>query len=227
VLRTLCFTTLLLWPFAGQDPRDLLEVLPARATTALETSLNEAAGHPTHLWRDTPPVNDDGTVSAYIEIARGDRRKWEFDMRTNTRAIDRMIPVEIGGYPVNYGFVPQTISYDGDPFDVLVLGPALPAGRLVRGVVVGVMFMEDEKGLDSKVVLSRTSRDGLPLHELTAAVQQEIGGYFRRYKEQEPGAFSKVPGWGSAAEGLAHVTITHAFFNKCRQHAGASCRVDR
>jgi inorganic pyrophosphatase len=89
------------------------------------------------------------------------------------------------------------------------------------------MFMEDEKGLDSKVVLSRTSRDGLPLHELTAAVQQEIGGYFRRYKEQEPGAFSKVPGWGSAAEGLAHVTITHAFFNKCRQHAGASCRVDR
>ena len=46
-------------------------------------------------------------------------------MRANRRAIDRMIPISIGGYPVNYGFVPQTVSYDGDPFDVLVLGPPL------------------------------------------------------------------------------------------------------
>ena len=44
-------------------------------------------------------------------------------MSTNERAIDRIIPKAIGGYPVNYGFVPQTVSYDGDPFDVLVLGP--------------------------------------------------------------------------------------------------------
>jgi inorganic pyrophosphatase len=68
--------------------------------------------------------------------------------RANARVIDRMIPEDIGGYPVNYGFVPQTVSYDGDPFDVL--GPPLPDGRLLRGVIAGVMFMEDEKGLDSK-----------------------------------------------------------------------------
>ena len=49
-------------------------------------------------------------------------------MRANARAIDRMMPVDVGGYPVNYGFVPQTISYDGDPFDVLVLGPPLAGG---------------------------------------------------------------------------------------------------
>ena len=82
------------------------------------------------------------------------------------------MPVDVGGYPVNYGFVPQTISYDGDPFDALVLGPPLPGGRVVRGVIVGLMFMEDEKGLDSKVVLSLTGRDGQPFHELTATVQQ-------------------------------------------------------
>ena len=110
------------------------------------------------MWRDTPPTNSDGTVNGYIEIARGDRRKWEFDINANARAIDRVIPEDVGGYPVNYGFVPQTISYDGDPFDVLVLGPPLAGGTMVRGVVVGLMHMEDEKGLDLKVVLSATGR---------------------------------------------------------------------
>ena len=227
MIRSLLFAGLLLWPFAVQDPEDSLHVLPAQATTALATSLTAAAWHPHHVWRDTASLNDDKTVNAYIEIARGDRRKWEFDMRANARAIDRMIPIDIGGYPVNYGFVPQTISYDGDPFDALVLGPALPAGRFMRGVIVGVMFMEDEKGLDSKVVLSRTSRDGHPLHKLTAAVRRVIGDYFRRYKKHEPGAFSRVAGWGSAAEGLAHVTTTHAFFRDCRQRAGAPCQIGR
>ena len=97
-------------------------------------------------------------MNAYIEISRGDRRKWELDMRANARAIDRMMPESVGGYPVNYGFVPQTVSYDGDPFDALVLGPAIAGGETVRGVIVGLMYMEDEKGLDSKVVLSLTGR---------------------------------------------------------------------
>jgi inorganic pyrophosphatase len=171
------------------------------------------------------PTNPDGTVNAYIEIARGDRRKWEFDMGANARAIDRMIPADVGGYPVNYGYVPQTVSYDGDPFDALVLGPPLPDGRLVRGVILGVMFMEDEKGLDSKVVLSRTDANGRPLHPLTSQAQREIGDYFKRYKQDQPGAFSKVPGWGTAAEGLAYITTTHAFFRECRSQAGKVCEV--
>ena len=95
-----------------------------------------------------------------------------------------MIPDEIGGYPVNYGFVPQTVSYDGDPFDALVLGPPLPDGQFVRGVIVGVMFMEDEKGLDSKVVLSRIDADGRPLHAAhRRRSSDEIGDYFKRYKQ--------------------------------------------
>jgi inorganic pyrophosphatase len=202
-----------------------LESLPATATTSLATSLQASSAHVKHVWRDTPPRNDDGTVNAYIEITRGDRRKWEFDMRANARKIDRMIPARLGGYAVNYGYVPQTISYDGDPFDALVLGPPLPAGRVVRGIIVGVMFMEDEKGPDSKVVLSLVNPDGRPRHELTAAVQEEIGDYFKRYKQGQPGAFSKVPGWGTIADGLAHVTATHEFFLRCRDRAGESCTV--
>jgi inorganic pyrophosphatase len=212
---------------AAQSAERSLQVLPPVASSQLARSLEAAAAHRTHVWRDTVPLNEDGSVNGYVEISRGDRRKWEFDMRANARAIDRMMPAAVGGYPVNYGFVPQTVSYDGDPFDVLVLGPPVPGGRVVRGVIVGLMFMEDEKGLDSKVVVSIPRRDGRPMHALTAADQQLIGDYFRRYKEHEPGAFSKVPGWGSVAEGLAHVKTTHAFFLRCRSRAGQPCEVGR
>lgn len=179
-----------------------------------------------HIWRDTPPLNDDRTVNAYVEIPRGERTKWEFDMRVNERAVDRIIPEAVGGYPVNYGFVPQTVSYDGDPFDVLVLGPPLRGGALVRGVIVGVMFMEDEKGLDSKVVVSPTDASGRPIHPLTSELQRTIGNYFNTYKRFEPKAFSKVPGWGSVAQGSAYLSMTNAFFRECRKRTSA-CDVPR
>ena len=204
---------------ARQAPKEL----PATASAQLVRSLAAAKQHRSHLWRDTSPTNADGTVNGYIEISRGDRRKYEFDMSRNSRAIDRVVSERIGGYPVNYGFVPQTVSYDGDPFDILVLGPALPDGEIVRGVIVGFMYMEDEKGLDSKVVVSPVASDGRARYELTPQIQTEIADYFRRYKDDEPGKFSKVPGWGSAAEGRDYVATTHAFFRECPAVAGATC----
>ena len=199
--------------------------LPATAVTQLMTSLDASRAHRQHVWRDTPPLTEDGRVSAYIEIPRGDRRKWEFDMRQNARAIDRMMPESVGGYPVNYGFVPQTVSYDGDPFDVLVLGPALAGGTVVTGRIVGLMQMEDEKGLDSKVVLSPTDASGRNTEPLTEAERKRIGDYFKRYKAHEPGKFSKVPGWGSMADGLSFVKTTHAFFRTCRRDATRPCTI--
>jgi len=199
------------------------EVLPGKASAQLVKSLDAARPHARHVWRDVPPRNADGTVNAYIEIARGDRRKWELDMAKNARAIDRMIPETIGGYAINYGIVPQTVSYDGDPFDALVLGPAIAGGTTVRGIVVGVMYMEDEKGIDSKVVLSRPGRDGKPLHQLTKADQQRVADYFNRYKTLTPGAHASVPGWGTIAEGNLLIDRTHAFFLKCRTRPGEPC----
>lgn len=224
VLRLYAFV-LLSWAFAAQ-PRDYSPpVLPPVAKTVLVKNLKAAERHAKHVWRDTPPVNPDGTVTGYIEISRGDLRKWEFDIAANARAIDRVLPADVGSYPINYGFVPQTVSYDGDPFDVLVLGPALAGGTVVRGAVVGTMFMEDEKGLDSKVVLSPVDRNGKPVHELSEKVKQEVGGYFDRYKRHEPGKFSRVPGWGPAADGHRLVAITHAFFRQCRAPIATACRV--
>jgi inorganic pyrophosphatase len=199
--------------------------LPAAATTRLAASLEASKAHAQHVWRDRPPLNADGTVNGYVEIARGDRRKFEFDMKANERAVDRMIPPQVGGYPVNYGFVPQTVSYDGDPFDILVLGPPLAGGSVVRGIILGLMQMEDEKGLDSKVVVSVAGPDGTPKYRLTPSEQRRIGDYFNGYKRYEPGAFSRVPGWGSAADGLAYVKTTHAFFLECRERAGKVCRL--
>jgi inorganic pyrophosphatase len=216
----------LAWGASAQYIGPELNVLPSSASSQLAASLEAAQAHTRHVWRDTPPTSDDGLVNAYVEIPRGERRKFEFDMRANERKIDRVMPDAIGGYPVNYGFVPQTVSYDGDPFDVLVLGPALPGGELVRGVVVGVMFMEDEKGLDSKTVLSPVGSGGRPTQILTAGDQKRIADYFRRYKQHETGKFSKVPGWGTSDEGKRLVAITHAFFQKCRTSAAAPCRIE-
>jgi hypothetical protein len=77
---------------AGQDYRAPPDVLPLPAVQQLSASLEAAAARARHVWRDTAPCNKDGTLNAYIEIARGDRRKWEFDMRAHARAIDRIIP---------------------------------------------------------------------------------------------------------------------------------------
>ena len=216
--------TMLALAAAPQIPAEPPDVLPATAAAQLARNLDAAKAQRSNVWRDAPLSNADGTINGYIEIARGDRRKWEFDVARNERVIDRMMPPAVGGYPVNYGFVPQTVSYDGDPFDILVLGPPIDGGGLVRGVIVGLMHMIDEKGLDSKVVVSPAAENGKPKYPFTAQDRKRIGDYFKRYKLGEPGKFSAVPGWGPPNEGRAYVDVTHAFFRSCRKSV-AECVV--
>lgn len=197
-------------------------VLSESAVRDLQASLRAAQPHRSSVWRDTAPYDAAGRLQAVVEIPRGERRKYEFDIAANAMRVDRVLPPSAGGYPVNYGIVPQTISYDGDPFDVLVLGPPLPSGTLVAGVVVGLMRMEDETGADPKVVISPVGRSGDPLHALTEAEKRRIARFFETYKAHEPGKFSRVPGWGTVEEGAAFVAITHAFFTTCRA-ATARC----
>jgi inorganic pyrophosphatase len=200
----------------GEPPAEL----PAGAVQKLQVSLRASRPHPTHVWRDTAAINTDGTINAYVEIPRGERRKWEFDMAANASAVDRMIPADIGGYPVNYGFVPQTVSYDGDPFDALVLGPPLANGTAVRGVPVALMQMRDGGIVDAKVVLSPVDGSGRARRALSLEQRQAVAAYFSRYKRHEPGAATSVPGWGTAVDGRAFVQATHAFFLTCRDQQG-------
>jgi len=208
---------ILLCAAAAAQPAMPPAALPPEASAALQRSIVAARPHARHVWRDTPSQNDDGTVNAYIEIPRGERRKFELNIATNERFVDREMPRELGGYPINYGIVPQTISYDGDPFDALVLGPPIQGGTVVRGVIVGVMHMDDEKGLDSKVILSRLDGRGRPQHALSSGDKRRLTEFFDRYKKHEPGKFSKVTGWGDAATGLAFVTTTHRFYDAAAQ----------
>lgn len=197
---------LLLQPF---DPPPA--TLSESAAAQLMRSLEAARPYKRHVWRDTAPLHGDGTVTAYIEIPRGDRQQWEFSIPRNRRIVDRVLPREVGGYPVNYGFVPQTISYDGRPFDALVLGRALRGGALVRGEVVGVVHLEGHHGPDSKVLLSPVML-GKPIYRFTEADRTRITQFFAKHMAQQPGRFSRVTGWGPPGEGLAYVRRTHQFF---------------
>jgi len=190
-------------------------ILPETAVARLVQGLDAARAQRRNVWRDTRAIHSEGTVTAYVEIPRGDRRKWEFDIARNRRIVDRVLPREVGGYPINYGFVPQTISFDGDPVDALVLGRALRGGALIRGEIVAIMHMEDEQGLDSKIVLSPVMV-GKRLHDLTDADRARLTAFFAKYKAHEPGAFSRVTGWGSPEEGLSYARQTHAFFTAKR-----------
>jgi inorganic pyrophosphatase len=192
------------------DPPDL----PAAIAAKLDRDLAAARRFARHVWRDTASFNADGTVNGFVEIARGESEKRELRIPLNRLEIDRVIPSALGGYPVAYGFVPQTIAWDGDPFDVLLLGQGPPHGTLVRGRAVGLMGMVDEKGLDSKVVLSPLDAAGRSLHALDGAERARIGRFFDAYKKHEAhrGKFSRVTGWGGPDLGLRYVRKTAGFF---------------
>ena len=209
---------------ARQSANDF-DPLSAAAVAKLIQSLEKAKPVTHHVWRDQVPINADGTVNAYIEISLGDRRKWELNMAANALEIDRVIPADVGGCPINYGFVPQTMFYDGDPLDVMVLGPAIPGGQTVQGAIVGLMLMEDEKGLDSKVVLSPVDANRRPQHHLTDAQRRHISDYFSRYKGKQAAMFSNVPGWGSIAGALRYVQLANAFCRDCRKATAEACGV--
>lgn len=192
----------------------------SRAVAARDAAFAAATPHPTHLWRDTPPYSSpgEGLVVAYVEIPAGSRNKYEYRIRDNARVLDRVIRSEVGGYPINYGMIPGTIAFDGDPLDVLVLGPSLKGGALIRGVVVGLMDMDDEKGGDPKVVVSPLGPDGGPRFALTAALRAEVGRWFNGYKrfETAAGKWSRVTGWGSVEDAHRLIVRCRTFFEAGR-----------
>lgn len=180
---------------------------PAGLDLRLSAYLEAAKAHPQHVWRDTEPLNADGTVNGYIEIPKGESTKWEFSIPLNRREVDRMIPPQLGGYPVNYGFLPRTMSYDGDPADVLVLGPALAGGEVVKGRILAVMLMTDTGEPDPKVVVTPAGTN----HALDEAERARMEQFFNTYKNHD-GKVTKIDGWGTDADALAFIQRTTGFF---------------
>ncbi len=140
-------------------------------------------------------------VKAIIEIPNGSNIKYEVEKESGALVLDRVMHSAMY-YPANYGFVNKTLSQDGDPADVLVLTDyAMEAGCVVNCRLVGVLIMEDESGIDEKLLAVPTSKidptyneiqdiDDLPKHTL-----DKIKNFFETYKMLEPGKWVKVKGF--------------------------------
>jgi inorganic pyrophosphatase len=116
-------------------------------------------------------------------------------------------------YPANYGFVPHTQSQDGDPLDVLIVGPtAVVPGAVVRCRPVGVLLMEDEAGLDEKIIAVPVDKlhpfytDVKSYTDLPEIMCEQIAHFFAHYKDLEPGKWVKITRWAGPEEAATIVS---------------------
>jgi inorganic pyrophosphatase len=150
----------------------------------------------------TPGSKAPDVFNVVIEIsANADPVKYEVDKASGAVFVDRFLTTAMH-YPTNYGYVPQTLSGDGDPVDVLVLTPfPLPPGVVVPCRAIGILKMEDEAGVDGKVLALPTEKI-LPqyakvqsLDDLPEITLKQISHFFEHYKDLEAGKWVKVLGW--------------------------------
>jgi inorganic pyrophosphatase len=150
------------------------------------------------------PPEDLNTV---IEVSLGGEPiKYEMDKRTGMLVVDRFLYTPMR-YPGNYGFVPHTLSDDGDPIDVLVANtrPIVP-GAVINVRPVGVLRMTDESGGDEKIIAVPSSRltrryDQVSSYtDLPEITWRQIEHFFLHYKDLEPGKWVKLAGWGDVDE---------------------------
>lgn len=145
-------------------------------------------------------------VNVIVEVpVGGEPIKYEMDKAAGTLVVDRFLYTSMR-YPGNYGFIPHTLSLDGDPCDVLIANQrGIVPGALVAVRPVGVLFMQDEAGGDEKIVavpVPRLTRRYENVHNYTDLPEitiQQIQHFFEHYKDLETGKWVKVRGWGDAA----------------------------
>lgn len=136
----------------------------------------------------------------------GDPVKYELDKDTGAMFVDRFLHTSMY-YPGNYGFIPHTLSEDGDPVDVLVVGntPVMP-GAVMLSRPIGVLLMEDDKGMDEKIIAVPAAalhpyHDNVEdIEDLRPILREKIEHFFAHYKDLEKGKWSKMLGWKGAEE---------------------------
>ena len=163
---------------------------------------------------DKMPAGKDvpNDLNVFIEIpAHGAPVKYELDKESGALLVDRFMNAAMF-YPCNYGFVPHTLSEDGDPVDVLVVTPVpLMAGCVVRCRPVGMLKMTDESGPDAKIMaVPVTKLYTLYDHVQTPAdlpreLLAQVSHFFEHYKELEPNKWVKVDEWVGPDEAKAEI----------------------
>lgn len=151
-------------------------------------------------------------VNVIIEIPmRSDPVKYEVDKDSGALFVDRFLETAMF-YPCNYGYVPQTLSEDGDPVDVLVITPApLISGSVICARPIGMLKMTDEKGVDAKILavpadnISVLYRQMFSPEDVSPHTLATISHFFEHYKDLEPGKWVKVEGWVGPEEARAEI----------------------
>jgi len=141
-------------------------------------------------------------INVVIEIPMNDNPvKYEIDKESGAIFVDRFIQVAMF-YPCNYGFIPHTLSGDGDPVDVLVLSnyPVIP-GAVMKCRPVGVLMMEDESGVDEKIIAVPIDKVDISfsnvkdINDVNDDAKLRIKHFFEHYKDLEKGKWVKILGW--------------------------------
>lgn len=141
-------------------------------------------------------------VNVVVEIPfGGDPVKYEIDKDSGALFVDRFLPTAMY-YPANYGFIPHTLAADGDPVDALVIGRVpVVAGAVLRARPIGVLVMEDEAGLDEKILMVPVNdlkpyyKDVESYEDLPEMLRHQITHFFQHYKDLEPGKWVKILRW--------------------------------
>ena len=160
-------------------------------------------------------------INVIIEIpAHADPVKYEVDKDSGAVCVDRFMSTTMF-YPCNYGYIPNTLSDDGDPLDVLVDTPhRVISGTVIRCRPVGVLKMVDEAGEDYKLIavpvdkLTPIYHNVKEASDLNPLLVKQIEHFFEHYKDLEEGKWVKVEGWGSAADAKEEIVKSIAAFNK-------------
>lgn len=158
---------------------------------------------------DAIPVGNDAPndVNVVIEVpVGGEPIKYEMDKASGALFVDRFLYTSMR-YPGNYGFVPHTLSDDGDPIDVLVASTrAITPGAVINCRPIGVLIMQDEAGQDEKVIavpsahLTRRYENVLDYTDLPQITLDQIAHFFEHYKDLETDKWVEVERWGDADE---------------------------
>jgi inorganic pyrophosphatase len=151
-------------------------------------------------------------VNVIVEVPVGTEPvKYELDKESGALYVDRIMHTSMR-YPCNYGFIPHTLADDGDPVDVLIANntPIMP-GAVVRCRPIGVLVMEDEAGMDEKLLMVPVDQLNpfyskvASYEELPEVYLERIRHFFEHYKDLEKGKWVKIKGWGSAEDAAALV----------------------
>jgi len=165
-----------------------------------------------NLDRVTSGKDVPNEINVIIEIpAHADPVKYEVDKETGAMFVDRFMTTAMH-YPSNYGYVPHTLSKDGDPVDVLVATPVpLIPGSVIACRPVGVLKMTDESGDDAKILavpidkLCKMYRHVQDIDDMQYMLKDQIAHFFEHYKDLDEGKWVRVDGWGNKADAFTEI----------------------